>query len=196
LWRVGGRPSWRRARVDARKRKLDRVATAPIAAAQTGTILKIAGRVEAVGELMEAPLTGATGVATLTSVDIVEQKYKSVPTLYVRDERVDDFLVRDDSGVALVRGRRACLVAPPRPVFVPDAERQRRWLRRWHAHDRFLGFPRTLSFFEAALAPGAEVVVLGKCVERSGAGEGPYRDGSEVTIILDAPERGYVIVDW
>jgi hypothetical protein len=82
------------------------------------------------------------------------------------------------------------------PVLTSDVERKSRWMRRWHAHDQFLGLERKLQFSEASLMPGAEVMVVGKCVERRGSGDGPYREQSDVTITIDAPEHGCVIVDW
>lgn len=84
----------------------------------------------------------------------------------------------------------------PSPVLTPDVDRKSRWMRRSRARDRFLGLERKLHFFEAALTPGADVTVLGTCVERRGGGDGPYREQSDVTITIDAPRHGRVIVDW
>ncbi len=193
LWRAAGRPALMRARVALRKWKLDDLATTPIARSRAGAIAKIAGRVEVVNELMEAPLTADSGVASLTLVEVINKTRNGpVSTLYVRDERVSDFIVRDATGTALVRARGAHIVTVARARPAPDADRQRQWLRRWHARDHFLGIGRTLAFFESTLAPGAEVVVLGTCVERSGGGgEGPYREQEEPSITLDR-----VTIDW
>ncbi|HEY1585880.1 MAG TPA: hypothetical protein VGH63_09355 [Polyangia bacterium] len=181
-------------RVDLRKRKIARFASTPIAESRPGIVVKIVGRAEAAGELVEAPLTAASAVASVTCLGIIGRR-SDPPTAYVRDEQINDFIVRDPSGAALIRVRRACVVTIPSVVPTPDVDRKSRWMRRWRARDRFLGLERKLQFSEAALAVGAEVKVLGTCVERHG-GDGPYREQSDATITIDAAEGGVVIVDW
>lgn len=53
VWIGQVRPSVWRARVAHRKRKIDRFGVTPIAESRQGTVVKIVGRVEAVGELVE-----------------------------------------------------------------------------------------------------------------------------------------------
>jgi hypothetical protein len=191
LWRLIGRHQWADARVHFRRLKIRRTATTPVAQCVAGTIVKITGRIEAVAALTEAPLTARAAVATLTCLDVVDGR-KDSPTHYVRDQRIDDFIVRDDSGSALVRARRAQIVTDL-VAFTPDEARKQQWMRRWRAHERFLGvFARPLRYYEVAAEPGATVSALGTCVERSGAdGHGPYREAAEATITIDA-----VILDW
>ena len=190
-WAALGRPELMRARVAWRKQKLERAHTTAIAKCTTAGIVKISGRVEAIGALLEAPLTARSGVATLTTLDIFERRNGGdVAVPYVRDEAVSDFIVRDDSGSALVRGARAKIVATPRAVVAPEEERKQPWMRRLRASEGVL--PRTLWFAEAALEPGADVTVLGRCIERGGGGDdGPYRDSGEATIVLEA-----LVIDW
>src|SRR5690242_17918033 len=59
--------------------------------------------------LVEAPLTAKRGVAMLTSADILykEPAGPTTATPYLREEQAYDFVVRDGSGVARVRGARA-----------------------------------------------------------------------------------------
>ena len=95
--------------------------------------------------------------------------------------------MRDGSGLALVRTSRATVVAEPRAVS-NEGDRPLRWLRSQSGHSRFLGLlPRRFAFSETALTPGAEVVVLGRCTAAPAvASDGPYREGAEPTITIEA----------
>ena len=201
--------AWVKTRDAGRRRRLDRVQTVRIADVKPGAVVKIVGKVEPIARdgagdadaaLLEAPLTGQRAIAFVTGVDILDKSSKYSPpsvTPYRCEKRAQDFWVRDESGVALVRVDRADVVAEPLSVADTDG-RQQRWLRRVHGRARFLlVVPRKLQFSETALRPGAEVVVMGRCVAvPTAAAEGPYREGGEPLITLEAASSGALVLSW
>jgi len=188
---------WRGDRDARRRRRLDRPSTS-IADARPGSVIKIVGRAEAVEGLVEAPLSGRSAIAFVTRVHIHSSTREADGVHLYRDEkRAQDFLVRDATGVALVRAAHADVVAGSYDFGIRDG-REERWLRTRGGHSRFLGIAkRHLQFSEAALIPGGEVVVLGRCAIRSEAGtDGPYRDSGAPTITIEAPAGGKVLLSW
>jgi hypothetical protein len=181
---------------DRRRRlRLERTPVHSIRNATVGSVVKIAGKVEAVEPLIEAPLSARSGVAYVARADLIysPQRGMRAAAAYRGEKRAQDFLVRDATGVALVRVAGADIIAEP-PIIDCADDRKSRWLRRRHGHARFLGLVRReLRFFETVLVPGAEVVVLGRCAASSPIdGDGPYRDGGEPSITLD----GRVLLCW
>lgn len=189
------RPKVRQARNEYLAWRLRRAEATPIADARRGSVVKIVGRVEAVEPLVEAPLTATPGVAMVTSVDLdIGRRDSPALTPFLREEQAYDFVVRDGSGVARVRGPRARVVAEPKPIAA--STRTDDWLKRHSIRKRFLWMPREMRFNEAVLEPGFEVTVLGLCVDGGAHDDGPYRDGSAASITIDAPRRGRVLIDW
>lgn len=189
------RPNLRQTRNDYLAWRLRRAEVTPIANIRRGTVVKIVGRVEAAAPLVEAPLTARPGVAMVTSVDIdIGRSDSPALTPFVREEHAYDFVVRDGSGVARVRGARVRVLAEPKPIGA--STRADDWLKRHRLHKRFLGMPRKLRFSEAVLEPGFEVAVLGLCVDGGAQNDGPYRATCAATITIDAPSRGRVVIAW
>jgi hypothetical protein len=179
-----------------RRRRIEKSSTVSIADVTVGAIVKIVGHAEAVDPLLEAPLTGRPAIAFLARADLlVDSKYERAgPPVYSRyrqESRGHDFLVRDGSGVAIVRMAGARIVAKPSAVVEP--ERSTPWLRNRGGHSHFLGIlRRQFRYDEALLAPGVEVAVLGRCSAGAAAvSDGPYREGGEPTVTIDAQ-----IVTW
>jgi hypothetical protein len=151
LW-IEGNERWRRWR-------MARLPLTRIADARPGARVKLQGRAEPIAGLLRAPLSDAPALAWLITLRHIASGRRQ----QAQREHACDFVLRDDSGMVLVRGVRAAVVCalpvatrlevPPPSLarVLADVGVERRWLGTRFAPE----------VAEAVIAPDATLVVMG-----------------------------------
>lgn len=181
------------------RRALKAAPRVTIAEAQQGSVVKIAGRVRPVTELLAAPLTGRKCVYFEATVEEYRSSGKSGRWVeIIREAESSDFLVEDGTGRALVK------TAAMKPLLVKDSTLTSGFLNDASADlEAFLQkhgksstgwiFNKNLRYKEGVFEPGETVSVLGQCrweqdPDPREAGSG-YRDTPK-RLVMDAPDQG------
>jgi hypothetical protein len=190
------------------RRALAAIPETPIRHARDG-LARVRGRVELVGDPLEAPLTGRPCTAFHAEVKEWRSSGKSGRWVEIASETVGrDFLLRDATGKALVRfpGSAASVWL----VMNQDAHfRSGTWNDPTPRLEAFLArhgqrstgwvFNKSLRYEEAAFEPGEEVVVAGEARWEPdpdpdlGAGGDGYRDAPR-RLVLGAPAQGKLML--
>ncbi len=177
---------------DARaRRKLASTRVEAIAAATPGTTVRVTGTIQRLGEQLVGPMSGRRCVYYLAVVEEYRSNGKSGSWVEIlRDEQHLDFLVRDDTGLALIR------MDAPHVVVVRDhntrsgtfddaTPAEAAFLERFSKKStNFLGLNRGLRYSEGALELGEQITVLGA----ARPGEGDAR------LVIEAPEEGQLLL--
>lgn len=179
--------AWSSSRDARDRRRLRKIPVTAIAAAPVGAPVRLQGVVHRHAEELSSPLTEQLGV--YYDARLVEKQGKSSIEL-VREKKGVDFILRDESGEALVRvhGARWLIRVDHRSnsgTFDPANEAESAFLRR---HDRsattYLGFNRILRYEERVLEVGSLVSVFAM----RAAGSGPQ-------VVVEAGPREFLIAD-
>jgi hypothetical protein len=133
-------------------------------------LCKIEGTVGAAGELLTAPLTGRRCVWYQVTVEERRSRGKSSHwvTVITEERGADSFLVRDDTGKALVRraGRTEVVVVKDSHeqsgVFDDPDERQTAFLNAHGREGQGWFFNKKLRYREGAIEEGETVAVAGE----------------------------------
>jgi hypothetical protein len=181
------------------KRLLKRVKPTPIAKARDGKVVKIVGELLYAGRSMPSPLSGRE----CAYYSIVVTEYRGTGarggswTEILREERGIDFMVRDGSGVALVRIAREAAAFPAlvqdkkarsSPLLYSDADLDRFMSERGMTTEgTFLR--RNLRASEGILEEGERVAVggLARWLPDPDAGGGGYREAGK-RLVLQSSE--------
>jgi hypothetical protein len=162
---VGVVLAWDSLTLDGRRRRLlGRARRTQIADVRDGTVVKIVGQLSFIGEPLGAPLSGRRCAYYEATVD---ESSGRAPIQLIRERRGQDFILRDDSGKALVRMDEASAVLVMRdaqfssggdadPTAVMTA-----FLARHGQSSRGLLFAKSLNYREGVLEPGERIAVLG-----------------------------------
>jgi hypothetical protein len=138
-----------------------------IADAKTGEVIRISGRIRAVGDMVRAPLSQRQCVFYDVTVEEARSRGKSGQwTQIVRETDGVDFLVEDRTGKALV------YAGGMKVVTVKDHERQsgtfndatadlEAFLARHGKWSKGLVFNKNLRYREGVFEPGDRITVLG-----------------------------------
>jgi hypothetical protein len=169
-----------------------------IAEAKAGEIVRVAGKVKALGPLHAAPLSGRPCVYYEVSVEEYRSSGKSGKWVeIIHDTDGSDFLVVDATGKARVSTRemKALIVRDHKRESgtlneaPPDLEA---YLARHGRKSKGWIFNRNIRYREGVLAPGEEVVVLGEAAweqdpDPTEAGTG-YRNSPKRLVLRSRPD--------
>jgi hypothetical protein len=178
------------------KRALKRVKPTAVREVHDGRVVKLVGQVAYSGRSIAAPLSGRA--CAFYSVVVEEFRHRGRHGRWheiVREEKGIDFLVRDESGIALVRVDQAALPAlvydrksRTSPLLYSDAALERFLNERGRASEgRF--FRTNLRAYEGVLEEGERVAVggLARWIPDPGAAGAGYRDPGK-RLVLQASE--------
>ncbi len=177
---------------DARaRRKLASTPVQAIAAATPGSTVRVTGTIQPLEERLVAPMSGRACVYYLALVEEYRSSGKSDHWVEIlRDEQHVDFLVRDGTGLALIR-MDAPHVAVVRDhntrsgTFDDATPLEAAFLERFGKQStNFLGINRRLRYSEGALELGEQITVLGAAL----AGEGDAR------LVIESPAEGQLLL--
>jgi hypothetical protein len=152
------------------KRKLKKTPSKKINEFKDGDVAKLVGKVDCIHTVLTAPLSGRKCAYYFVKIEreVSSGKSGSHWEKLIEEEIYDDFLVRDDSGIALINtvNIRSYIVfdAKYRSGFLDDATEDLELYLRKHGHEsvNFLGFNKTLRYREAVLEIGEEISIVGK----------------------------------
>lgn len=173
-------------KAQARKR-LDAGAKTEIADRE---IVTLTGTVRAVGELLEAPISGKSCVLYEAVARVYEAGPRNTQVLaaQIAEQKLVAFDLETAQGMVRVEGETADVELPHNPVIPRKIERERTFLRE---HGRSGDDIRGAGFDELALEPGTKIRVQGMAiieVDPGAAGERGFRDESPRRIRLVAHE--------
>lgn len=158
----------------------------PIAAIRPSRTVRVTGTVEALDEVLDAPVSGRPCVHYVASVaEDADEKGKWIELHSV--QRSVDFVVRDETGAVLIRLDGATIEAETtcttrsNALGAPSAKESAFLQRFGEAPTGAHGFCRALRFTEAALKVGDVVTVRGEA--RRGSGRLP-------TLLVAPPRSG------
>jgi len=179
-------------RARARKR-LDAGTTTTIADRE---IVTLTGIVRALGELLEAPLSGkpcvlyaAFGRVYETTGPTLTRRAQTNLVATVTEVKLVPFELETPDGLVRIEGESAEIEIPPGPLIPRKIERERQFLL---AHGESGELVRGAGFEELALAPGAKIRVQGMAIvelDPAGGGERGYREHAPRRIRLVAHEN-------
>ncbi len=156
------------------KRKLKKTPKKPIRLVQTNEVVRITGKVESVGDLLIAPLSGRKCVYYYVLVQIQRSTGKSTSwTKLIEEEVPGKFLVRDGDNYAVVDTNdvKSYIVQDKNysSGFRKDAEQQLEAYLQSHGHSStgFLGMNKALRYKEGILEVGEMITVAGKAEWRN-----------------------------
>lgn len=187
------------------RRTLKEPRAVPIAEAQAGQVVKIAGRVQPIGEPLRGPLSGRACVFFEVTVEEYRSSGKSGHwEEIIRETDAADFLVDDGTGRALVKtnAMKVFLVKDTelKSGFRDDAKSEMEAFLARHGQksedalfNNMAVFNRTLRCKEGVFEPGERVAVLGQAKweqdpDPQDAGSG-YRDVPK-RLVMSAPDDG------
>lgn len=178
------------------RRRLEQLPRSTIAGATDG-VAYFVGTVHAVGALAPSPLSRTPSIAFHTRV--VEGAGKKARSIFDHSHAVD-FVLRDDTGEALVHVAKAALLFVAQhhynsSVSAPHPDVQR-FLDEIGRRSRGLFLHKTFDCDEAVLVPGDRVVVYGDArreIDPNPANATDYRATATRLVIARAP-RGKLLV--
>lgn len=195
---------------DARARRaLQAQERTPIDKVQEGAVVKIGGRVVHGEETVVAPLTGRVCACW----EVIVQEYRSSGNSgswreIIREQEARPFYLEDETGRALVRDSYPEFVLDKDGKFESgtwnDATEDLEAFLAEHGHEStgFLGFNKSIRYFEGVLEEGESAAVMGKALREidtsglvggSGGGGGGYRQ-SPTIVVIEANDEGKLLV--
>lgn len=172
------------------RRALKQQRVTPIRGLREGELARVRGRVVALAETLEAPLSARECVYYLATVD--QRAGKHSWRMAAREERFVDFEIDDGTG------RLHVCMSVPRVAVVRDLktwsggfddanETQEAFLGHHGLRSTgLIGLNLALRYIEGVIEPGEEVTVLGQVRVEVRAGQR--------TLVLDAPDDGPLLV--
>lgn len=176
------------------RRKLKKAPLLRLSEFRNGDVAKIVGRVEFVGEPLEAPLSGRE--CAWYEIFISEKSGKTSRTL-VDEEKKTSFVLRDGDRVAVINSPKikSYIVRDVEYTsgFLNDATQRLEACLKRHGHksESWLGLNKSITYNEGILERNEAVAVLGQGVWRDAESLNlPAHYG--MVLLLTAPEEGTV----
>jgi hypothetical protein len=186
------------------ERWIRRLPMTPPGRAADGSVGKLAGALEFVGEPLTAPLTARVCACFLLTVESGDERRGGWTEIWREEER-RPFVLRDASGAgALVRADHARLllakdVEARSGIFEPPTAQLADFLDARGIRTRGWVFNRQLRVREAVIAPGQRVAAVGVARWESsadpGATGGAYREPPRRLVVAAGSERALIITN-
>ena len=174
---------WWSSTADQRKiREIQQITLCEIGSFPSGSVGRIVGRLSLEGEPLQAPLSGLPCAV----YEVVVSDVDDTPYDILHEDRSIPFILEDSTGRARIDPRHAHLILVGASHSSNDDEPQPRELALLHVHRidaKGLFFRRKLRFEERVLAPGKEVVVVGRGVRVEDA----ERPGETILVMQQHP---------